>query len=87
MAVVKFDPVSYPKYFKIIPDNATPAVFYLLSKPIKTIKQASATSLLIYDGSGTGTAIATTGADAIDADGNTLSTAATQLTYIVQNSL
>lgn len=86
MAVVKFDPVTYKGHWKIIPDNSAPTVFFVLRKPLAFFKQASATSVLIYDQSGIATIIATTAADAIDADGNTMATAAVQLTYITQNN-
>ncbi len=86
MAVVKFDPVTYKGHWKIIPDNASPTVFFVLKKPLAFFKAASSTSVLIYDQSGIATTIATTGNDAIDADGNTMATAAAQLTYITQNN-
>ena len=87
MAVVKFDPVTYKGHWKIIPDNASPTVFFVIKKPLLFFKRASATSVLIYDQSGIATTIATTGNDAIDADAVTMDTAAKQLTYITQNNL
>jgi len=49
-------------------------------------KQASTTSLLIYDQSGIATTIATTGADAVNKDGTTLATAVEQIDYIINNN-
>jgi hypothetical protein len=86
MAVVKLDPVTYPKYWKIVPDNASPNVFFLLKKPLAFFKQASTTSLLIYDQSGIATTIATTGADAVNSAGTTLATAILQIGYIITNN-
>ncbi len=85
MAVVKLDPTTYRKYWKVVPDNSAPTVFFLLLKPLVFFKQASATSLLIYDQSGIATTIATTGNDAVDASGAALATAAAQLEYIISN--
>lgn len=84
MAVVKLDTSTYKGYVKVVPDNASPNVFFLLSKPIRYFKQASTTSLLIYDNSGIATLIATTGADAIDAGDATLATAAAQIAYLIE---
>ncbi len=86
MAVVKLDPVTYPKHWKIVPDNASPNVFFILKKPLLFFKQASTTSLLIYDQSGIATTIATTGADAVNKDGTTLATAVEQIDYIINNN-
>lgn len=85
MAVVKLDPTTYPHYLKVIPDNSSPNVFFLLHKPVKFFKQASTTSILIYDQSGIATTIATTGNDAVDKNGGALATAAEQIAYITEN--
>ena len=86
MAVVKLDPVTYPKYWKITPDNASPLVFFMMRKPLRYFKQTTATTTLIYDHLGSATTtIATAGADAINAAGVTLATAAAVIDYITAN--
>ncbi len=86
MAVVKFDPVTYPKYWKITPDNASPLVFFMMRKPLRYFKQTTATTVLIYDHLGSATTtIATAGANAINAEGATMSTATAILDYITAN--